>query len=421
MKNFLLIIFLLPITVYSQTIKWTTVPEDAINPDELVAKGIIELDNGDETPEAELSIDFMRQSIYYRNLINNAIFSIFKEDFARISVADYKDGEMVKDSEFYGDVGEEIGAVLRKGLYDKADLNVVNITSVVKEGFFRRSQPKFLINDGELDVSNKSQVVAKLLSINRYSLSYLDNEGDLWLRGNTGSRNVTAGAGTDKKEEREDRREARKQARILNLNFGDKFFLNTRELYDYFYDEYENNFYESLNEFRDDLLGRGLRSLLTSWGPHTEQYRLDDNSTLYVWSYERKVTETESAIVGAGTVISKLVQSSETQGNASISGQYGISSSASKTNLGGYGSIMSSYSSINGSSFLNYYSKNVINQYSSQQSSFAGLTKGTAIQYDDTKKIGLIVDNDLNIIDVIVKNFFPKPYYGITLNFIDED
>ena len=421
MRNIILILFFLPLTVISQEIKWTTVPYDLINPDELVARGIIELDNGDITPEADLSIDFMRESIFYRNLINNAIFSIFKEDFARISVADYKDGEMVKDSEFYGDVGEEIGAVLRKGLYDKADLNILNITSVVKEGFFRRSQPKFLINEGELDVSNKSQVVAKLLSLTRYALSYLDSEGDLWLRGNTGSRNVTAGEGTDKKEAREDRREARKQARILNLEFGGKYFLNTRELYDFFYDEYEENFYESLNEFRDDLLGRNLRSLLSSWGPHSEQFKLDDNSTLYVWSYERKVIESESTTVGAGSVISKLTQTSESQGNASISDQYGISSTSSKSNLGGYGSIMNSYSSINGSSFLNYYSKNVINQYSSQQSSFVGTTKGTSIQVDDTKKIGLVVDNDLKIIDVIAKNFFPEPYYGITLNFIDED
>ena len=157
MKPILLILLLfLPLTIISQDIKWTTVPYDAINPDELVAKGIIELDNGDETPEADLSIDFMRESIFYRNLLNNAIFSIFKEDFARISVVNYKEGEMVKDSEFYGDVGEEIGAVLRKGLYDKADLNIVNITSVVKEGFFRRSQPKFLINNGaDINYQNK--------------------------------------------------------------------------------------------------------------------------------------------------------------------------------------------------------------------------------------------------------------------------
>ena len=55
-------------------------------------------------------------------------------------------------------------------------------------------------------------------------LSYLDNEGDLWLRGNTGAKNVTAGEGGDKKEEREEKREARKQARILNIEFGNLIF-----------------------------------------------------------------------------------------------------------------------------------------------------------------------------------------------------
>ena len=80
---------------------------------------------------------------------------------------------------------------------------------------------------------------------------------------------------------------------------------------------------------------------------------------------------------------------------------------------------MNSYSSINGSSFLNYYSKNVIKQYSSQLSTFVGRIKGTTIQVDDTKKIGLIVDSNLNIIDVIAKNFFPEPYYGVTINFYE--
>ncbi len=419
MRIILLIIFLFPFTIFCQDIKWTTVPYKAINPDELFTRGIIELDNGDETPEADLSIDFGNEHIFYRNLVNNAIFSIFKQDFARISVSDYKEGLMVKDSEFYGDVGAEIGATLRKGLYDKADLNVLNITSVEKEGFLRRSQPKFLINNGELDVSNKTNVIAKILAIAPRSIEYLDNEGDLWLRGNRGAKNKTAGEGASKEDKKEDRKEARKQARILNIKFGGKYFLNTRELYDFFYDEYEENFYASLEEFRSDFISRNLREILSKWGPHTEQFKLDDNSTLYVWSYERKVTESESTTTGTGSVISKLTQTSKTEGNASLSSQYGINTNASKSTLGGYGSIMNSYSSINGSSFLNYYSKNVIKQYSSQLSTFVGRIKGTTIQVDDTKKIGLIVDNDLNIIDVIVKNFFPEPYYGVTINFYE--
>ena len=222
MRITILILFFLPLTVISQEIKWTTVPYKAINPDELFTRGIIELDNGDETPEADLSIDFGNEQIFYRNLVNNAIFSIFKQDFSRISVSDYKEGLMVKDSEFYGDVGAEIGATLRKGLYDKADLNVLNITSVEKEGFFRRSQPKFLINNGELDVSNKTNVIAKILAIAPRSIEYLDNEGDLWLRGNRGAKNTTAGEGASKEDKKEDRKEARKQARILNIQFGGK-------------------------------------------------------------------------------------------------------------------------------------------------------------------------------------------------------
>ena len=229
MKKLILIIFCFTFLITnSQEIRWNSVPYDAINPDELLTKGIIELDNGDKTPEADLYIDFGDEKIFYRNLINNAIYSIFKEDFAKISVADYKNGEMVRDGEFYGDIGEEIGASLRKVLYDKASLNVLNITSVEKEGFFNRRQPKFEINNGELDVSNKGIVTCKLLAIQPRTIEYLDNEGDLWLKGDRGSKIKTAGQGEDKAAKREEKKEARKQARILNIKFGDKYFLNVR-------------------------------------------------------------------------------------------------------------------------------------------------------------------------------------------------
>ena len=421
MRHLLPLIIFMPFNIISQEIKWTTVPFDAISPSELVSSGIIELDNGDKTPQADLYINFGQKKIFYRNKRSNSIFSIFKEDFAKISVADYKDGEMVRDGEFYGDVGEEIGASLRKSLYDKADLNIMNITSVQKEGFFNRRQPKFFINtEGELDVSNKAVVVCKILSLSPGGIGYLDSEGDLWLRGNSRAKNISAGQGEDKAAKREEKKEARKQARILNINFANKSFLNTRELYDYFYQEYEKNFYESLEQFREDFKGKNLRDLLSSWGPHTEQFQLDSSTKLFVWSFERKITESESTTVGASTILSKITQTSETNTNASITAQYGINTKTSKYNLGGYGSVMKSYSKIRGSSFLNYYSKNVIRQYASQQATYVGRSTSTEILVDDTKKIGLIVNNDLIIQEVVAKNFFPEPYYGVTINFFDK-
>tara|TARA_B110000263_G_C15264874_1_gene490616 strand:+ start:197 stop:1459 length:1263 start_codon:yes stop_codon:yes gene_type:complete len=419
MKKLIILLFI-PLSIISQEIKWNTVPIKAINPSELVSSGIIELDNGDKTPQADLYINFGQKKIFYRNQKSNSIFSIFKEDFSKISVSDYKDGEMVRDKEFYGDVGQEIGASLRKNLYNKADLNIMNITSVQKEGFFNRKQPKFFINpDGELDVSNKAIVVCKILSLTPLGFGYLDSEGDLWLRGNSRAKNISAGEGEDKAAKREEKKEARKQARILNINFANKSFLNTRELYDYFYEEYEKNFYESLEQFREDFKGRNLREFLSSWGPHTEQFQLDSDTKLFVWSFERKITESESITVGASTILSKITQTSETNTNASITAQYGINTKTSKYNLGGYGSVMNSYSKIRGSSFLNYYSKNVIRQYASQQATYVGRSTSTEILVDDTKKIGLIVNNDLIIQEVVAKNFFPEPYYGVAINFFD--
>ena len=417
MKKVILLLFCLPLM--SQEIKWNSVPYEAINPDELLTKGIIELDNGDKTSKANLYIDFGQETIFYKNLINNAIFSIYKEDFAKISVDDFKDGEMVRDGEFYGDVGDEIGASLRKGLYDLADLNILNITSVEKEGFFNRRQPKFEIKNNELDVSNKGIVTCKLLAIRPGSIEYLDSEGDLWLKGDRGARIKTAGQGEDKASKREEKKEARKQARILNIRFGEEYFLNTRELYDYFYNDYKNNFYASRDQFKNDFVGMDLIDLLSSWGPYTEQFQIDNNNKLFVWTFTREITELESTTVAEGNIINKLISSSTNSSSGSITSQYGINTNASKYNLGGYGSVMNSYNEINESSFLNYYSKNIIKQYGSQQSIYMGQTTSTSVKVDDTKKIGLVVNNLGKINKVIVNNFFSEPYYGVTINFYE--
>jgi len=245
------------INFYAQEIKWTTVSKIEYNPDQLISRGIVTLDNGDKTPEADLYIDFDKEFIFYRNAINNAIFSIYKEDFSSISLNEYKEGKSVKDGSFYGDVGEEIAASLRKKLYQKADLNFITITSVKKQGFFNRNQPKFEVKNGELDVSNKVAVSAKLIGINLRRIEYLDEDGDLWDRGNYGS---FLGTGVEtSSDDKEKKKEARKTARILNINFGDKFFLNTIELYDFFYKEYEKNFYKSLEDFKDDYIGMNIK------------------------------------------------------------------------------------------------------------------------------------------------------------------
>ena len=406
------------INFYAQEIKWTTVSKKEYNPDQLISRGIVTLDNGDKTPEADLYIDFDKEFIFYRNAINNAIFSIYKEDFSSISLNEYKEGKSVKDGSFYGDVGEEIAASLRKKLYQKADLNFITITSVKKQGFFNRNQPKFEVKNGELDVSNKVAVSAKLIGINLRRIEYLDEDGDLWDRGNYGS---FLGAGVETtSDDKEKKKEARKTARILNINFGDKFFLNTIELYDFFYKEYEKNFYKSLEDFKDDYIGMSIKDLLKNWGPNSLQFQLDENSSEYVWVFERKVTEKESSTTGTMNSIKKALSKSVSKTSGSITTSYGIKTNASKYNLGGYGTIMDSYTSINKKSFLNYYSTNVTSQYSSTSTTFSSRTKGTDIRVDDSKKIGVIVNKDLIVTDVLEKNYFPSPYYGVEIRFVDE-
>ena len=414
----LIIFFILLISYFSfsQDIKWTTVTKSEYNPVQLISRGIVTLDNGDKTPEADLYIDFPAERIYYRNSLNNAIFSIFKNDFKSISLNEYEDGKDVDDGAFYGDVGEEIAASLRKKLYEKADLNFITITSVKKQGFFTRNQPKFEVNNGELDVSNKSMVSAKLIGINTRRIEYLDEDGDLWDRGNYGS---FLGIGIETtSDDKEKRKEARKSARILNINFSNKFFLNTRELYDYFYDEYEENFYNSLEDFKNDYIGMNVKDLLKEWGPNSQLFELDSNTFEYVWVFERKVTEKESSTTGTMNSIKKALTKSATQTTGSISTSYGINTNASKYNLGGYGSIMNSYTKVNKNSFLNYYSTNVTAQYSQTQTTFSSQSRGTDIRVDDSKKIGVIVNKDLIVTDVLEKNYFPTPYYGVEIRFV---
>ena len=414
---FLIILFYS--NVSSQDIKWNTVTKNEYNPVQLISRGVVTLDNGDKTPEADLYIDFAGETIFYRNTINNAIYSIYKEDFKSISLNEYEDGKDVNDGAFYGDVGEEIAASLRKKLYEKADLNFITITSVKKEGFFTRNQPKFQVNDGELDVSNKSKVSAKLIGINLRRIEYLDEDGDLWDRGNYAGFLGLGGVETTS-DDKEKRKEARKSARILNINFGNKFFLNTRALYDYFYNEYEKNFYQSLEDFKNDYIGMNVKDLLKDWGPNSQLFELDSNTFEYVWVFERTVTDKESSTTGTMSSIKKALTKSTTESTGSISTSYGINTNASKYNLGGYGSIMNSYTKVNKNSFLNYYSTNVTSQYSQTQTSFSSQTRGTDISVDDSKKIGVIVNKDLIVTDVLEKNYFPTPYYGVEIRFVED-
>ena len=414
---FLIILFYS--NVSSQDIKWNTVTKNEYNPIQLISRGVVTLDNGDKTPEADLYIDFAGETIFYRNTINNAIYSIYKEDFKSISLNEYEDGKDVNDGAFYGDVGEEIAASLRKKLYEKADLNFITITSVKKEGFFTRNQPKFQVNDGELDVSNKSKVSAKLIGINLRRIEYLDEDGDLWDRGNYAGFLGLGGVETTS-DDKEKRKEARKSARILNINFGNKFFLNTRALYDYFYNEYEKNFYQSLEDFKNDYIGMNIKDLLKDWGPNSQLFELDSNTFEYVCVFERTVTEKESSTTGTMSSIKKALTKSTTESTGSISTSYGINTNASKYNLGGYGSIMNSYTKVNKNSFLNYYSTNVTSQYSQTQTSFSSQTRGTDISVDDSKKIGVIVNKDLIVTDVLEKNYFPTPYYGVEIRFVED-
>ena len=412
MKKLFVFLLFLSFNCFSQNILWKNVQKNSVFPSTIMATGYLILENGDQTPNVNLYIDIKNQIIYYNNESTNNIFNIFYNDFSKISLDAYNDGEILRSFEFYGPKSDEILASLRKSLYENAELNILKINSTIKEGFISRSQPKFFINDvGNLDVSNKEIIDSKLLAISPGYIEFIDNTGDIIQQTNKKKASVEGGNDKEKKKQN------RKTTRILNIKLGNKYFLNIRELYNHFYQEYENKFYESLEVFKSDFIGKELSYILKNWGPHSEEFVIDDNSKMYVWTFEQKLGENELNTTTAGSSLSNIVKNSETKINFSLSSQYGINTQASKMNLGGYGSIINLYGKINESSYLNWYSSNVTNQYEFITESRISKSTGTTYEVDVSKKIALIVDKNLIIKEILEKNYFSEPYYGVRIKF----
>ena len=415
---FLVFAFIYISAGYSQEIKWTNIPRESYDPDFYLSRGVIKLNNRDETPEADLLIDFDNHRIYYQNKSNNTRYRLDHDDFSSVFLNDYNSGEeIISYRLFEGEVGEEIAASLRKNLFQEADLNLLTIKSVEKQGFFNRRKPKFEVLNGELDVTNKATVTMKLIGISPNSIEYIDSDGDLWIK----KKGVFGGIQTlTSSDDQTKKKEARKAARILNVTFGDKLFFDTRDLYEFFYEEYEKNYYKSLERFKQDYVGKNIKEVLKQWGPNSQQFILDDYNTEYVWVFPRTVREYES-YSSAQTVQkeSKNIITNE-GGGGSIFSSYGINTNTSKINLGGYNKVINSYSKINGSSFLRYYSNNVSSQYTTSLTRLTANTVGSDITVDVSQRIGVIVDDNLVITEVLEKNYFPEPYYGVEIRFVQE-
>lgn len=81
MKKSLLLLLIIPLVSYSQDIKWTTISKVEYNPDQLISRGIINLDNGDKTPEADLYIDFDEEKFFIEILLTMQFLVFIKKIF----------------------------------------------------------------------------------------------------------------------------------------------------------------------------------------------------------------------------------------------------------------------------------------------------------------------------------------------------
>ena len=114
MKKLILLLLFIPLVTNSQDIKWTTISKIEYNPDQLISQGIITLDNGDKTPEADLYIDFEEEKFFIETLLIMQFLVFTKKIFRLFLLNEYQDGKSVKDGAFFGDVGDQIAASLRK-------------------------------------------------------------------------------------------------------------------------------------------------------------------------------------------------------------------------------------------------------------------------------------------------------------------
>ena len=400
----LILFFLITQNIFAQDIKWNIVDSDEIDPPELDARGIIILNNGDETPEVDLTIDFDNKFIYYKDPQNKSLFSLTQRDFKKVSITNVS--EPVSSLVFFYEVGSYVRRLLRKDLFNNENLNEIEVASVKKKNFLHTGKPRFEYTNNTLNVTNMRTIKSKVLSISPSIIEYFDSDGDVWYRNNKKARNIT---GLDKIEEisdekKENANESFFQKRILNIKFGDKYFLNTRELYNYFFREYRNRFYESIEKFKKELIGEHLIDILIDWGPFTEQYKIDSNNTLYIWNETLLVTDKEMSSFGSSN--SNTLSKSTNTGV----GYW-------RVNL--FGNVLKSNYDLSGNSFLKYYTRNTNKSTSNTLNTYAERSIGSDITTDQSRKIAIIVDENQKIKEVILKNYFTYPEYGVKINFIE--
>ena len=416
------------------------VDEESIFPNELKTKGYLKI-NGKKTNEAEIFIDFNNGKLFYANEINNQLVSVVKDDFngsdsgfIYLSIPEYRGGEFIRlfDSEYKNRFSGEIATELRKKVYLKEkDLNEIQIITGIKSKLGRSnfksnslqigsnsSKLLFKINDSlDLDVKNKMKIDCKLISISPKTIEYIDSNGEVYLRNNTKTVNITLDDGKSNSEKRKEKKATRKKVRIINISFGENVFFNIQEFYKFIYDDYEKRFYKAEERFKSDLVGGNIMEMLANWGPFSEKYSVGEKE-LYVWTYERSSFSFSSNTKTDSKSSSSTEYSSNQESNANIT-----SSSGSYSNYysGGYGNVINYYGNTygNSNSYLNYYSKNSARQFTSTLKSINSTTNANGNKIDNSKKIGLIVDEKLIIKDVFTKNFFSYPKFGDVINFVD--
>lgn len=429
-----MLIFLSYFSTHSQTIRWNMVSKDSIFPKRLKTEGYLKI-NEAKTNFTDLYFDFENNMLFYSNKSNKQYISVSQEDYIGyvkasifLSIPEYENGKEVKlfDSDYRNDFSGKIAKVLRQKVYEKDNyLNTIRITT----GVIRKEnqEPKiippsnklvFTVNNSkDLDVVNKTTINCKLISITPKALEYITSDGEIYIRNNQLTKSLTLEDGKSNSEKRKEKRKIKNQIRIVNIQFGDLLFLNIQDFYNFIYSDYESRFYASQKQFKNDMKGKKVMEILSNWGPFSEKLNIGDKN-IFVWNYDRKITESTSNSISQLTTITNSDFSSEVSATATINSN---SYNYSDYSISGYGDVLNYYKNTYGASnsYIDYYSRNSAKQFTTRFQTSNSKTKTKGFTIDDTKKIGLIVNEKLIVEELITKNFFESPKYGDTINFVD--
>ena len=140
--------------------------------------------------------------------------------------------------------------------------------------------------------------------------------------------------------DKDDREKRKKSEKLQEYQlFNGKVFLNSYELYNYLFEAYEKKFFDEIEIFKNNFVGKNVIDIMEDWGPCSTIEEMDNSKKLYTWIFEKKSTTGEETSVSQEFKAIKEFFGSQTSGSGSSNTYYSGRSSSRTT----YDNILDSY------------------------------------------------------------------------------